>query len=263
MEIGAAARPPRRAASFNHGLSPALPALAAEASALLNLQAVSRSIPSGHEIVREGRPCTAVWLIIEGIALRQRIMRDGQRQILNFLLPGNFAGTTNVCFDNALYTIKALTPTKVAPIPLRRLLDLFDTHPQLAAKIFWSFASEAAIQAERLITVGRRCATERVAHFLLELLVRLQAIGLANETSYRLPLTQEMISDALGLSIPYVNRVLQQLRRDGLVAIRDRTVVIDDVEALSNLADFELGYLRPLPIHEALAPRVRLEVRRQ
>jgi DNA-binding transcriptional regulator LsrR (DeoR family) len=81
----------------------------------------------------------------------------------------------------------------------------------------------------------------------------LQLIGLADERSYRLPLTQETISDALGLSIPYVNRVLQQLRRDGLVTIKDQLVVIENIEELSALADFEQTYLRPLSIAELLA----------
>src|SRR5437763_14890291 len=107
---------------------------------------------------------------------------------------------------------------------------------------------EAAIYAERLIAVGRRTALERVAHFLLELLTRLQAVGLADERSFRLPLTQELIADALGLSIPYVNQVLRQLRDDGLVCIKDKLVVIKDVGARSALADFERHYLKPLSI---------------
>ena len=91
-----------------------------------------------------------------------------------------------------------------------------------------------------------------MAHFLLELLTRLQAVGLADERSFRLPLTQELIADALGLSIPYVNQVLRQLRDDGLVCIKDKLVVINDVEALSALADFERHYLKPLSIVDVM-----------
>ena len=101
----------------------------------------------------------------------------------------------------------------------------------------------------------RRSATKRVAHFLLELLTRLQALGLADERSYSLPLTQELISDALGLTVPYVNRVLQQLRNDGLVRIKEKKVFIEDIEELSMLADFEPTYLRPLSIAEFAAER--------
>jgi len=252
-----AAAPPRPKVIFSQKLSPALPPVARELVVLLDLQAVSRAFRPGQEIVSEGKRCNAVFLITEGIALRYRILRDGQRQILNFLFPGDFVGVTNCRFDSALYSIKTLTQATIAPIPLPRLIGLFDTHPRLAAKLFWGFACEAAICAEHMITLGRRSAPERVAHLLLELLTRLQAIGLADERSYRLPLTQEMISDALGLSIPYVNRVLHQLRDAGLVRIRDQTVIIGNIEELSALADFEHTYLKPLPIAEFMVEHGR------
>ena len=124
-------------------------------------------------------------------------------------------------------------------------MGLFDHHPRLAAMLFWSFACEKAVLAEHLVAVGRCSAVERVAHFLLELLTRLQLVGMADERSFRLPLTQELISDTLGLSIPYVNRVLRQLRDDGLVSIKDQLVVIENIEELSALADFERSYLKP------------------
>jgi CRP-like cAMP-binding protein len=257
-----AAAPSRPKVILNQKLSPALPPVARELVVLLDLQAVSRAVRPGQEIVSAGKRCSAVFLIIEGIALRYRILRDGQRQILNFLFPGDFAGVTNCRFDSALYSIKTLTQATIAPIPLPRLIGLFDTHPRLAAKLFWGVASESAIRAEHIITLGRRSAPERVAHLLLELLTRLQAIGLADERSYRLPLTQEMISDALGLSIPYVNRVLHQLRDDGLVRIKDQTVIIDNIEELSALADFEHTYLKPLPVAEFMIEHGRPSVPR-
>ncbi|MGE5268826.1 MAG: Crp/Fnr family transcriptional regulator [Thiohalocapsa sp.] len=230
-----------------------LPEVVSELAVLLDLDAVSRHVGAGREIISEGKRCRNVFLLTSGIAIRYRILRDGQRQILNFLLPGDFAGVTSCRFDHALYTVKTLAPSVVAPVPVQRLLGLFETHPQLAAKLFWSFAGETAILAEHLIAVGRRTAAQRIAHLLLELHGRLRRIGLAGERSYRLPLTQEMISDALGLSIPYVNRVLQQLRLDRLVTIKDQLVVIDNMEELAALADFEQLYLQPLSIAEAAA----------
>ncbi len=229
-----------------------LPRIAQEAVDLLDLKAVGRTIRPGQEIISEGKRCTSVFLITEGFAIRYRLLRNGQRQILNFVLPGDFAGGRSCFFETALYTVRTLAQTVISPIPLPRLIGLFDSHPRLAAKLFRSFACEATIVAEHLISVGRRSALERVAHFLLELLTRLQVLGLAGERSYRLPLTQETISDALGLSIPYVNRVLQQLRRDGLVTIKDQLVVIEKIEELSVLADFEHTYLKPLSLAELL-----------
>jgi len=223
------------------------------AAAVLNLKGTSRTIRPGQEIISEGRPCTAVFIVVEGLAIRYRILRDGQRQILNFVLPGDFVGVRSSFFKSALYSTKTLTTTTISSIPLSKLLALFDTCPGLAAKLFRLFAGEAAVCAEHLIAVGRRSAVERVGHLLLELFSRMQLVGLADERSYRLPLTQEMISDALGLSIPYVNRVLRQLRDAGLVRIKDQRVIIDNIEELSALADFEHTYLRPLSLAEFTA----------
>lgn len=238
---------------INRRLVPALPLVVREAVEALELKAVSRSVQPGQEIVSEGRRCSTVFVLMEGVAIRYRILRDGQRQILGILLPGDFAGVVSCHFASALYSVKTLTQTTLSPIPLARLLGLFDTHPGLAARLFWQFSCESTSLAERLIGIGRRPAKERVAHFLLELLVRLQAIGLADETSYQLPLTQEMIGDALGLSIPYLNRVLHELRDEGLVRVKGQLVIIDAIDDLSALADFERGYLRPLLLGDLLS----------
>jgi CRP-like cAMP-binding protein len=253
----AAAATTRPRPLLNQKLLPSLPPIATEAAALLDLRATSRMLRPGHEIVSEGRRCSAVFLITEGIAIRYRILHDGQRQILNFVLPGDFVGFTNCRFYSALYSIKTLTHAAISPIPLARLIALFDTHPRLAARLLWSLSGEAAILREHLIGLGRRSALKRVAHLLLELFFRLQQIGLADERSYRVPLTQETIGDALGLSIPYVNRVLRQLRDDGLVRIDAQRVVIEDIEELSVLADFEHTYLKPLSIAEFMAEHGR------
>jgi CRP-like cAMP-binding protein len=180
------------------------------------------------------------------------VLRDGRRQVLNIALPGDFIGFPASFFETALYSITALSDATVSWVPFARLFGLFQEHPRLAAVLFCSFSCEAAMYAEHLIDVGRRSARERVAHFLLELLTRLQAIGLADERSYRMPLTQELIGDALGLSVPHVNRTLRRLREDGLVAIERQIVAIPDLEALAAIADFEQGYLSRFRIGELL-----------
>lgn len=233
---------------LNPKVNPVLRPCVDEALTLLQLKTAFRSLRAGHEIVSEGRPCTSVFVLIEGIAIRYRILRDGQRQILSVILPGDFVGVPSCFFETALYSIKTLTPAVILPIPVSRIMGLLETHPRVAARLFLAFASDPAVYAERLITVGRRTATERVAHFLLELFTRLRMIGLADQQSYRLPITQEMISDALGLSIPYVNRVLHVLRDDGLVRIKDQQVIIEDMDELSALADFDKTYLTPLSL---------------
>jgi CRP-like cAMP-binding protein len=155
--------------------------------------------------------------------------------------------------ESSLYSTRALTEVVVATIPFARLNALNETHPRLVTKIFWWFSCESTIYAEHLVDLGRRSALERVAHFLLELLTRLQSVGLADDQSFKIPLTQELIADALGLSIPHVNRVLRRLREDNLVVVEDQRVTVKDFDALSELADFEPGYLSRFPGGELLA----------
>jgi CRP-like cAMP-binding protein len=167
-------------------------------------------------------------------------------------LPGDFIGFPACFFENALFSIVALTDTQVSAVPLSRLLTLFERHRRLAAMLLWQFSCEAAMYAEHLIDLGRRSAVERVAHFLLELLIRLQAIGLAEARSYSLPLTQSVMGDLLGLSVAHVNRSLRQLRDDGLVSIDGRSVAIKDFEGLAAIADFEKSYISRFRINEVL-----------
>ena len=234
---------PRTARPLTRKLAQIVSLSAAQTALLDELQSATRPVRRHREIVTEGHRYDGVFVLVDGVAIRYRILHDGRRQILNLVLAGDFIGFPGCFFETALYSITALTDTVVAPISFSRLIEIFEGHPRLATAILWSFAREAAMFNEHLIDLGRRSAVERVAHFLLELLVRLQAIGMADESSYRLPLTQELIGDALGLSVPYVNRTLRQLRDDGLVLIKEQLITILDVPALSALADFEHAYL--------------------
>jgi CRP-like cAMP-binding protein len=223
-----------------------------EIAVLRDLQSATRVVARRRDIITEGRKYDGLLVLITGSAMRYRVLHDGRRQVLNIVLPGDFIGFPGCFFDRALYSIAALSETVVSAIPFAHLLRLFEAHPRLAATIFWSFSCEAAMYAEHLIDVGRRSALERVAHLLLELLTRLQAIGQADERSYQLPLTQELIGDALSLSLPRVNHALRQLREGGLVAIDKRRLIIKDLEGLAALADFERTYLSRFHLAELL-----------
>lgn len=225
-----------------------------EIMVLKDLQSQRRVVRRHREIITEGRNYDALFVLLEGFAARCRILGNGGRQVLNIVLPGDFLGFPGCFFERALYSVIALTDAEISPVPHTRLVALSDTHPRLATKVFWSFACEAAMYAEHLIDVGRRSALERVAHFLLELHARLQLIGLADDHSYHMPFTQELIGDALGLSVQHVNRTLRQLRDDGLLGIENQRVVIKNIETVSALAGFEKAYCGPFRIPELRVP---------
>jgi CRP-like cAMP-binding protein len=214
-----------------------------EIAVLCELQSNPRIVQRHRDIITEGRSYGSLFIIMEGNAIRYRILHDGRRQIINIVLPGDIVGALGNFMESSLYSTKALTEVLVATIPFAKISALSETHPHLITKIFWWFSCESTIYAEHLIDLGRRSALERVAHFLLELLTRLKAVNLADEQSFKIPLTQELIADALGLSIPHVNRVLRRLREDNLVVVEDQRVTFKDIDALSELADFEPGYL--------------------
>src|SRR5262249_11668219 len=242
----------RTAAPLTTKLARSLSLSAQEMAVLAELQVPMRPIRRHREIVTEGRKYQEVFVLLQGIAIRYRVSHDGRRQILNIVLPGDFIGFPACFFESALFSVSALTDAQVSVIPMSRLLALFGRHPRLAAILLWQFSCEAAMYAEHLIDLGRRSAGERGARFLLGLLIRLQAIGMAEERSYSMPLTQEVIGDMLGLSMAHVNRSLRQLRDDGLVSIDGRKVIIDDFEALAAIADFEKSYIGRFRINDVL-----------
>jgi CRP-like cAMP-binding protein len=239
--------------AFVNRLAQLVPLSVEEVAILQELQANPRTVQRHRDIITEGRNYASIFIILEGNAIRYRILHDGRRQIVNIILPGDIIGALGYFMESSLYSTRALTEVVVATVPFTRLNALSETHPRLVTKIFWWFSCESTIYAEHLVDLGRRSALERVAHFLLELLTRLQSVGLADEYSFKIPLTQELLADALGLSIPHVNRVLRRLREDNLVVVEDQRVTFHDIEALSELADFEPSYLSHFPGGELLA----------
>ena len=228
---------------FTRRLAQLVPISPDEVAILAELQSNTRTVQRNRDIVMEGRSYGSIIIIMEGSAIRYRILHDGRRQIVNIALPGDIVGVLGPFIESSLYSTKALGDTVISTIPFVRVNALFTTHPRLISKMFLCFSCELTIYAEHLVDLGRRSAAERIAHFLLELLARLEAVGLAEGQSYKLPLTQELIADTLGLSIPHVNRVLRRLREDNLVVLEDQRVTIIDPAGLSELADFESGYL--------------------
>jgi len=239
--------------AFVNRLAKLVPLTPDEMAILHELQSSPRTVQRHRDIITEGRSYGSLFIVMEGNAIRYRILHDGRRQIVNIVLPGDIVGALGYFTESSLYSTKALTEVVVATVPFARLNALNETHPRLVTKIFWWFSCESTIYAEHLVDLGRRSALERVAHFLLELLTRLQSVGLADDRSFKIPLTQELLADALGLSIPHVNRVLRRLREDNLVVVEDQRVTVKDIESLSELADFDPGYLSHFPGGELLA----------
>jgi CRP-like cAMP-binding protein len=245
---------PNTTVAFMQTLAARLSLTPVELPIMENICLASKTVLRHQDIVKQGRPNRSIILVMKGFCISYRISRDGGRQIINVLLPGDISG--GCFFDGALYSIRSLSDSVVVAWPLDECLKLLDMHPRLAAKILWLLCCDGAICAEHVVVIGRLSPRERIAHFLLELLFRLQAVGLADERSYRVPFSHVVISDALGLSLDHVSRELRYLAQEGLVKITDYKVEIEDVNSLIIFADFNDRYLKPTPIDELMTPLV-------
>jgi CRP-like cAMP-binding protein len=195
------------------------------------------------DILVVGRHYGAVYVNHHGWLLRYKILHSGSRQIIDFILPGQIFGVQACFFKNALYSVATITECSLSEIPFEMIDGAFERSPRLAKALFWSAVSETAIAGEHLIDAARRSAYERICHLLLELFVRLKGAGLTNDLSFELPLTQELIGDAIGLTTVHVNRTMRSLREDRLISVKGKVVTILDFEGLSLISDFENSYL--------------------
>jgi CRP-like cAMP-binding protein len=161
--------------------------------------------------------------VVEGFACSYKHSHEGKRQIMFFYIPGDIPDLQSLHLEVMDHNIGTLTPTKAAFIPHAALHDLIQRHPGLAAAFWRDTLIDGAIFREWVINVGRRDAYARLAHLLCELVARLSAVGLVTDWSFLLPVTQAELGDATGLSTVHVNRVLQELRGNGLITSKGRT----------------------------------------
>ncbi len=202
-----------------------------------------RDVKAHRDLIREGDTPHDVFLVVEGFACRYKMLSDGRRQIMAYLLPGDLDDRDISILDEMDHSIGTLSACKVVQIPRETVKYWQEHHPALARALRWAALVDEAISREWLANIGRRPADRRIAHLLCELLLRLQAVGLATENSYDLPLTQDELADTTGLSVVHVNRVLQGLRGEKLIGSQSRRLDILDVEGLKAYAEFNPNYL--------------------
>ncbi|WP_246710239.1 Crp/Fnr family transcriptional regulator [Martelella soudanensis] len=217
----------------------------AELSVLEALHKRRRVLVAGRDLVHQGQSEQAAYILASGWACSYKILQNGQRQIVDFQIPGDFLGLRSVLLHVSDHSIEPVTDIEVTEVLAADLLDAFarPPPPRLAAAVLWAASRDEAMVVEHLVDVGRRNAAERMAHFLLELGARLSLVGLGSRAGYACPLTQYLLGDALGLSAVHVNRVLWQLRESEMVTFRDGHVAFHAYDRLAECADFDPTYL--------------------
>jgi CRP-like cAMP-binding protein len=204
-----------------------------------------RRFPAHHDLVRDDEPAGTVNVLLAGFACRYVVLPNGRRQILSYLLPGDFCDLRACIVERMDHNIGTLTAVKLASFSRTSVSDLARRFPQVARALALLTAAEEATSRQWLLNLGRRTAFERAAHLLCELFTRLQSVGLATETTCELPLTQTDLADALALSPVHVNRTLMEMRRRKLATFSRHQLVIKDFQALQQAAGFKPGYLQP------------------
>jgi CRP-like cAMP-binding protein len=210
-----------------------------EQACLEELEAHPINVKCGREIVEEGQTGHIAYILRSGWACSYKLLPDGGRQIIGFPIAGDCVGLRSVLLHTSDHSFSALTDAELCGVETSRMLSVFSEFPRLATAILWAASRDEAMVVEHLVSVGRRNAIERTAHFFLELHERLGLVGLANGTEFLCPLNQYVLADALGLTAIHVNRVLRQLREAGLLTVKGRKVTIEDAGRMRSLAGFE------------------------
>ncbi|UDL95260.1 Crp/Fnr family transcriptional regulator [Lichenihabitans sp. PAMC28606] len=210
---------------------------------LAHLSSRTRQVDSHRDLIREGDRPEHVRLVMKGFACRYKIIEQGRRQILAFLVPGDFCDLHVAILGEMDHNIGTLSPCIIVDIPRVVVEELTARHSRISRALWWATLVDEGILREWLVSMGQRPADQQIAHLFCELFFRLQAVGLCHNNSFDLPMTQEELADTMGLSTIHVNRTLQQLRYDGFITFKAGVLDIIDVAKLAAFSGFNPNYL--------------------
>lgn len=200
-----------------------------------SLQVVAR----GATVVDQGDPAEHVFKVVSGALRVVRLLSDGRRSVINFLLPGDFFGLA----ENGTYThsLEVLADASFVRYPKEQLREVLDNDPAAGRRFFNLMCEQLSAAQERQLTLCRKSAVERIASFLLAMADRSKAQGKAAATTVKLPMNRADIADYLGLTIETVSRVLTQLREQQIIEVPTASqIVLRDCDRLTAIGDGEI-----------------------
>jgi len=200
-------------------------------------------LAQGDSLLRAGDRFSSLFIVDDGWMLRVRHMPGGARQIVSVALPGDFLCFDTLMFECSQFDLTAKTDATLSRLETESFRTMMARHPGLAEALVWANAHEEALLAERVVSLGRRDAVQRLAHVLCEIIARLELIETRNNDILSLPLIQEDFADILGISVIHVLRTFKRLAEAGAVEYRSRKLVLLDRQKLKRIAGFEDEYL--------------------
>ena len=228
---------------FIHRLAIAGPLADADRQAILDLPVTLRSVAPATYLMREGEPPISCAILVSGYAFRHKITGAGARQIVSLHIPGEALDLQSVGLTYVDHNIQTLTHADLAVVPVAALRELMVGRPAITGAVLAQVLIEGSMFREWVVNVGRRSARERLAHLLCEFACRLDAQGLSDGDGYELPMTQEQIGDALGLTSVHVNRSIKALSEEGLLSRKGRLLHFPNIRRLREVGDFSELYL--------------------
>lgn len=196
-----------------------------------------------QDLIREGDEPGPVFVVLEGWVCRYKILPNGTRQIMAFLMAGDACDLHIKLLAEMDHSIQAITPAMVATIARAEMQAMMDGHPMIARAMYRAQLIDEGIMRAWIVSMGRRNAIERVAHLICELYLRARGIGLTHDEEFELPLSQIVLADALGMTAVHINRILKELRLAGAMALKRGSVTIMDPVRLVKIAGFDENYL--------------------
>lgn len=216
---------------------------AADIAALEEVTANPREFQPRQDMIREGDETGPMFVVLEGWACRYKILPNGTRQIMAFLMPGDACDLHIKLLAEMDHSIQAITKAIVATVCRDDMERMMDTHRNIAKAMYSSQLVDEGIMRAWIVSMGRRSSTERVAHLMCELYLRARTLGLTDSGAFALPLSQLVLADALGMTAVHINRVLKDLRLAGTMALKRGSVCILDPVKLVQIAGFDENYL--------------------
>jgi len=220
----------------------------AEREALLGLSHRVAELEPNSWIAAEGDSATHCHVVLSGYAYRHKATGEGARQILSIHMRGDLINPRSVAMDTISFNLQTLTRASIAFIPRAALTELIWRYPGICKAFMAEIGVNTALFDEWMVSIGRRDARARICHLLCEIASRQEDAGISPGPDYELPMTQEQIGDATGLTSVHVNRTLQQLRAEGYFRTARRRVTVDDWRRLRQVGDLGSSRL-PLPAH--------------
>lgn len=217
-----------------------------EQAAIASLPFELENVPAHRMLIREGSHVTHCSLLVRGFACRHKMARTGKRQIVAFHMAGDMMDLQHALLSRADHNLQMITDGIVGWVPIKTLKAVCRDYPRIAEAFAKDALIDASIFREWVLNVGSRDAKTRVAHMLCEFVARREAMGISPVEAMRLPMTQEQIGDATGLTAVHVNRMLRLLSEEGAFRHEGRELVISDWPMLKAVADFDAAYLHGL-----------------